>query len=424
MLTLLCGNPKKYAALGDLLERLGIILQRPPIELPEIQDEDLLAVLAHKARAAHDAMGGPCLVDDAALLLDDYPGFPGPLTRSAIRLLGPAGFERLMAGTASRARLVCSLGCTVGGRLWHWHGEIAGRLDPTRPCGDGPGPLTQWFIPDDVGDNAVFGHRRRALEALGDEIDRLRAALAAHSKGTVPFSSNENRDSPPLAGRPVEPACREDCDSSCVFCAEFDGTEDSIYHKLLGGELPSRIVRETDHFLVFPPLGQFIEGGLLLASREHLLSMAHLPAEYYAELESLVEETARVLQRHYGCRPVFFEHAPIAPGVKGTCCVDHAHLNVFPVDVDVHAVLRQFPHHAIGLMSELAMRRQRGQPYLFLQAGDGKRYVYEPGVVPSQLVRKIIAAQLGMPERGHWRDYLGLEELKRTAAVLSGWRSE
>ena len=66
---------------------------------------------------------------------------------------------------------------------------------------------------------------------------------------------------------------------------------------------------------------------------------------------------------------------------------------------------------------------KRNQAYLFLQTNVGTRFVYDAGIVPSQYIRRIVTAELGMPERWHWRDYLGLEELERTAATLAGWRN-
>jgi inosine/xanthosine triphosphate pyrophosphatase family protein/diadenosine tetraphosphate (Ap4A) HIT family hydrolase len=402
MLTLLTSNPGKYEPFAALLRQLQIGVRVPEVELRELQDPDFLTVLAHKALSAQEALGGPCLVDDSGLLLDAYPGFPGPITGQICRLLGAAGLQRLLAGTTARARMVCYIGCLVDGQLWHWRGEASGTLDVSRPVGPGPGPLSHWFLPDEGGQPGPLIHRRRALEALGRDIDRLRQAL---SGGVV-------------AGDCAQKACRP----ACVFCAEFDGASSSIFHELLGREIPSRIIHRTDHFLIFPPLGQFVEGGLLLATREHLLSMAHLPETYYGELERLMEETSDLLLQHYGCRPLFFEHAPVAPGDKGTCCVDHAHLNVFPVRVDVPARLQKLPRSPIRRMRELAALRDRRQAYLFLQSNEGSRLVYETGIVPSQYIRRIIAAHLGMPERWHWREYLGLEELKRTLATLAGWR--
>ena len=102
--------------------------------------------------------------------------------------------------------------------------------------------------------------------------------------------------------------------------------------------------------------------------------------------------------------------------------MDHAHLNVFPARVDVHAQLRKFPHAEIGPMSDLSASWFRNRPYLFLQTNEGRRFVYDAGIVPSQYVRRIITRELGMPERWHWREYLGLEELKRTFIALSPWR--
>jgi inosine/xanthosine triphosphate pyrophosphatase family protein len=403
---LVTSNPAKYAPFADLLTRMQIAVRAPDFELPELQSENFLDVLAQKARLAFESTGEPCLVDDAGLLLDAYPGFPGPLTRSICTLLGAAGLERLLAGTTNRARMVCYLGCWIGGELRYWQGEATGHIDPRRPLNTGPGPLSQWFVPDDSAEAAVYLHRRRALDALAADYAQLQqlTGIWGDSCTAAPCAS--------VASNP-----------DCVFCQEFDADGNSVYHDLLGDKLPSRLVHATEHFLVFPPLGEFIEGGLLITTREHRVSMAHLPEAYYEELERLIAETSDLLLARYKCRPLIFEHAPVAPGEKGTCCVDHAHLNVFPVPVDVHSrLIRKFPHFAIGEMRELRAMGERRQAYLFLQTNVGTRFVYDAGVAPSQYIRRIITAELGMSERWHWRDYLGLDELQRTHAALADWR--
>ena len=269
---LLTSNPRKYEPLADVLADMQISLRKPDFELPELQDLDFEAVVAHKAKTAAEALGKPCLVDDAGVLLDAYPGFPGPLTGNVVRALGAAGIERLLAGATDRARMVCHIGCWIDGRLWHWQGEVAGRIDLHRPgtmyswSAEGPGPLTQWFVPDGPGPSDGYQHRRRALAALGRDIDSLRRHLeAAPGDDALPPGA---------------------CSRECVFCQEFDGCGNSIYHEMLGQDIPSRVVHRTEHFLVFPPLGQFIEGGLLLATRDHQISMATLPEAYYADLDA------------------------------------------------------------------------------------------------------------------------------------------
>jgi ATP adenylyltransferase len=399
---LLTSNLRKYDPLADALAGMGISLHKPDFDLPELQDLCFNTVIAHKAKTAAERIGSPCLVDDAGLLLDAYPGFPGPLTGNVIRSLGAAGLKRLLAGTTNLARMVCHIGCWAMGQLWHWQGEAQGHLDLGRPLAEGPGPLTQWFVADGPDASDGYLHRRRALAALDRDIDSLRRSLGMRT---------DLRAGPSIA-----------CNRQCVFCQEFHGLGRSIYQEILGQVLPSRVVRRTANFLVFPPLGQFIEGGLLLATRAHHISMALLPNDRYAELEGLIAETCDLLEQHYGCRPLLFEHAPVAPGDKGTCCVDHAHLNVFPARIDVHAHLGKFPHTEIGPFSELSSPKFHDRPYLFLQTNEGRRFVYDAGIVPSQYVRRIVTSELGMPERWHWQEYLGLEELQRTFATLSPWR--
>ena len=401
MLHIVTGNPRKYAPLLGLLAELRIELYQPELELPEWQGKDFLEVLKQKAQLACQQFGSGCLVDDSGLLLDAYPGFPGPLTHGVCKLLGAAGMARLLHGDNRAAAGWFAI--SVAGfmaELWHWQGEVAGSVDPQRPVAVGAGPLTQWFIPDEQGEKAVYEHRRKALESLRCDVVRLRQAL---SLGTSPAA-------PDASANPA-----------CVFCREFNGEAASIFHELLGQELPSRLIHATEHFLVFPPLGQFVEGGLLITTREHRISMADLADRHYRELERLMAETSELLSAYYGCRPLMFEHAAVAAGDKGTCCVDHAHLNVFPVAVDVHKHLRRFPHTQIANMQELAARKEANRGYLFLQTNEGRRSVYDAGHGSSQYIRKIVTAELGMPERWHWREYLGLEELKRTVAALSGW---
>lgn len=92
---------------------------------------------------------------------------------------------------------------------------------------------------------------------------------------------------------------------------------------------------------------------MLLLTREHVKSMAYLESDQVSELEDLMSEVASTLRGVYGSNPVF-EHGPGRGRGKSTCCVDHAHLNIFPADVDLMPLLRQFPGHEIGTIGDLA----------------------------------------------------------------------
>jgi hypothetical protein len=75
-------------------------------------------------------------------------------------------------------------------------------------------------------------------------------------------------------------------------------------------------------------------------------------------------------------------------------------------------------NHSLGSLSEMAKLRRAEFGYLFVQENDGARRAYDGRDVPTQMVRRIITSQLGLPERWHWRDYVGRNELLATYNAL------
>jgi XTP/dITP diphosphohydrolase len=409
MLTLVTSNPAKYAPFARELERLRLTIEPPTQPLPELQSLNFTETLTAKARAAAELFGRPVLVDDTGLVLEAYAPFPGPLTATVLRSLGAAGLRRLMAGTSDRAVMECHLGCWLKGALRNWTGVVQGRIDLARPHRDERMPLSDLFIPDPSGAgigalNPSMGpssllHRARALAALETNLFELHLQTA-----------------PPDAGDATAGATRAGYD--CPFCAEFENDGLSLYAGMMGDRLPCRVVYEDEHFIVMPPLGQFMEGGLLLLTREHILSLAHLPPAQFDHLERLLQAIKQALGKIWGVAPLVFEHGPAPDWSKGVCCVDHAHLNIFPAPVQVHPHLAGRMSLALGSLSEMAKLRRAEFGYLFVQENDGARRAYDGRDVPTQMVRRIITDQLGLPERWHWRDYVGRDELLATYNAL------
>ena len=415
MLTLVTSNPAKYAPFAGDLERMRIALEPPPQPLCEVQASDFEGALAAKAKAAAAMFGRPVLVDDAGLVLEAYAPFPGPLTAAVLNRIGRDGLERLLAGVSDRATMECHIGCWVNGVLQRWSGVARGRLDcSTREFGaagaassdasSGRMLLSRIFVPDDVGRPGTLLHRARALAALERDAFGLHLELS-QTPGTGSILEEEQGSG----------TC-----FSCPFCAEFDDEGGSIFANVMGNRLGSRIIYEDEHFVIMPPLGEFIEGGLLLLSRAHILSFARLPAEQFGALERLVDVVCQALVQQWGVSPLMFEHGPAPQRSKGVCCVDHAHFNIFPARVPVHGQLAGRMHRSLQSLAELQGLRDAEFGYLFVQENNGVRRVYDGCNAPTQLVRRIITKALGMPERWHWQDYPGEQELIATLEKLKG----
>jgi XTP/dITP diphosphohydrolase len=400
MLTLVTTNPSKYKPFASGLERMRIGLSAPKYEVPELQSLTFAEALAHKAQAMAQMFGRPVLVDDAGLILEAYNPFPGPLTSVVLRSLGQQGLHRILQGVSNRASMECHLGWWSEGTLRSWVGRVDGHLDFSRNPSNPRMLLTDLFVPDQPHVREAMPHRAQALARL--EL----SAFQLHLQNAQP-QPNDKFVCPPHSV------------SQCPFCTELEGGQ-SIFSEMIGERLTSRILYEDDDFVVMPPLGQFMEGGLLVLSRRHFLSFAYMAGQLFARLEQLLQVIRRELGARYGVYPLIFEHGPAPDRSKGVCCVDHAHLNIFPAPVLIHPHLIQRMNTPIAELSELSQLRRAEFGYLFVQENDGSRRVYDGQLVPTQLVRRIVTSQLGLADRWHWKDYPGQTELLSTYRALKG----
>jgi hypothetical protein len=341
------------------------------------------------------------LVDDAGLVLDAYPVFPGPLTSVVLRSLGYSGLKRLLQGVSNRASMECHIGWWSGGELRSWTGKISGRLDLSREPSNPRMLLTELFIPDPPCAPGTLPHRAKALAELESSVFELHLETAEK-----PVDIELNCSSSPV--------------HQCPFCTELEGTGQSLFAERIRNRLGSRILYEDDAFVLLPPLGQFMEGGLLLLTRQHILSFAFLPHHLFDRLEHLLGIVRQTLKTRYGVPPLVFEHGPAPQRSKGVCCVDHAHLNIFPAPVAVHSHLSQRMNFPFTGLNELSKLRSAEFGYLFVQENDASRRAYDAQFVPTQLVRRIITSQLGIAQRWHWQDYPGYDELLATYETLKG----
>jgi diadenosine tetraphosphate (Ap4A) HIT family hydrolase len=184
------------------------------------------------------------------------------------------------------------------------------------------------------------------------------------------------------------------------------------FERNLRDTLPSRTLCETGHFIVIASLGQITEGYLLILTKRHYPSMAHLPARYFPELEALQKQIRRALSDRYQ-PPVTFEHGPMpshtisaSPAEGGGACVDHAHFHMVPTDVEIHTPLkREYPCRQIKDYAELKEQADRNAPYFLVETREGDRLVFDAPNAPSQYLRRLLAAGLGVPQRWNWRSF-------------------
>jgi diadenosine tetraphosphate (Ap4A) HIT family hydrolase len=190
---------------------------------------------------------------------------------------------------------------------------------------------------------------------------------------------------------------------SCDFCDEFAGGYENAYSRIYGRTADSRALLLTDNFVVFPTIGQIVEGYLLIATRRHFRALADLPADMAPELRSLLVLLQDVLGEIYG-RPCAFEHGT-RTNCAGGCGIYHAHLHVVPVRNGIeplNALKKRHPYVEISGLAAIPEVIRPSDSYLYYQASSGENYVVPVSYVPSQFVRRLLAEAVGEPN-WDWR---------------------
>ncbi len=213
--------------------------------------------------------------------------------------------------------------------------------------------------------------------------------------------------------------------SKCEFCTEFsrDGSIASTLFTVLFPKREHRVLFESPNFVIVPSLGQIVEGYLLIITKEHYPSMGHLPPQLYAELLWTIERTCDILRTQYGCSCVQFEHGPVNSRQRGPCCIDHAHLHLVPMDLDLVSTELQLARTSTAddYPKNASEYIQAGLPYLYVKAQNGGTHsaiLMDASDLPSQYMRRILANAAGKPHEWDWALSVGTQELESCLDTL------
>ena len=212
------------------------------------------------------------------------------------------------------------------------------------------------------------------------------------------------RDAPATDGRTPVVA------PGCSFCAEIHDPALGLHREVIPGSPTRRILAESAHWLLVPTIGALAPGHLLIVSREHYPACLHAPLEARRELERFLASVAERLRELYSGPVVCFEHGESAGSLKGRSgsCIDHAHLHVVPAPPS-------FVSHLTGrgtgwrrVESFAASGASASDGHAYLLAGElfprNRIFIREaPGVVPPQLLRRVLSSELHTGQSWNWR---------------------
>jgi diadenosine tetraphosphate (Ap4A) HIT family hydrolase len=205
----------------------------------------------------------------------------------------------------------------------------------------------------------------------------------------------------------------------CSLCAELNGMQPPL-HTLLGVSAPaSRVLVESDNWVVVPTLGSLVPGHIMLVPRGHFYSALACPDPLLRECDAMVDRCATRLRDLYGQQVVMFEHGT-EPGTPDRCgaCIEHAHLHLLPGPRRFVRSVTSKGHGWISARTLLDLRSElRGSAYLLAGEVLPGRAIFArrpDAEVPSQLLRRVFAAEVGNTKTWDWRKFPCAETLLQT----------
>ena len=127
--------------------------------------------------------------------------------------------------------------------------------------------------------------------------------------------------------------------------------QDSVFTKIIKGEIPSHKVYEDDKTIAFMDIHPVTPGMIVVATKDQVANFEDLDDETYSALWATVKTAATKL------RAVFPEAKKIAVQVEGFDIPDHTHVKLFPLtsgeELRVHPDFSAEPDsNALAAMAE------------------------------------------------------------------------
>lgn len=193
--------------------------------------------------------------------------------------------------------------------------------------------------------------------------------------------------------------------SSCTFCSGPD---------------PSEVVTDTPGGLrAIASYGAFVPGWTIVVPPAHVPSTTALSREAGREFANFRSDVGALIESRLGPY-VMFEHGAADFSRPAGCGVDHAHVHMVPLDIDLRRAIADLEEPDLDLAWErvdgLPVHRP-GSDYIWVCDSTGAWIAYTYSQ-PSQVVRRALARHLGV-DQWDWKADLRLEMIALTTQLLA-----
>jgi diadenosine tetraphosphate (Ap4A) HIT family hydrolase len=190
-----------------------------------------------------------------------------------------------------------------------------------------------------------------------------------------------------------------------------------------------RLFMESVAGIAVASLGQIVEGYAVVFGMEDIINLRSLEEDGQREFLRFVRSARQRVEQRFG-PTVMFEHGASCAGTNVSCGVNRIHVHIVPYTGRPlqNEAGKAFQCKASTLTIEQMLESLRSwetdSPYFWIEDG-GKVFLFSYGAKrESQVLRRVIAQQVGMADRWNWREYPTQEAAEWVARELLNGAAE
>lgn len=187
---------------------------------------------------------------------------------------------------------------------------------------------------------------------------------------------------------------------------------DCVFCNIDNSKVENTIIDESDNFFVLPSIGSWVVGYLLIVSKRHINSMAELMENERIEYEFLIKKYRNLFKNNYNKFPIIFEHGcPVVDSDMKANSIVHAHTHIVNHKlIDENAIIKKLNFNRIDNLSYMS----KEQNYIMYINPENICYLTNQFEPVSQMMRKIIAKDLGYENKFDWKKEMFIENINST----------
>lgn len=187
---------------------------------------------------------------------------------------------------------------------------------------------------------------------------------------------------------------------------------DCVFCNIDNSKVENTIIDESDNFFVLPSIGSLVDGYLLIVSKRHINSMAELMENERIEYEFLIKKYRNLFKNNYNKFPIIFEHdCPVVNSDMKASSIVHAHTHIVNHKfIDGNTIIKKLNFNRIDNLSHISKEKN----YIMYINPDNVCYLTNRFEPVSQMMRKIIAKDLGYENKFDWKKEMFVENINST----------